>query len=1102
MLLHPPASLWKKIAACFGALLVLVGIVGFVVLPPVLKSVLLKELGVQLQREVTIEKIAINPYTLTLTLSGFDIKERGGGGSFVAFDQLYVSVELSSVLRLAPVLKELRLTGPRLKLARIEAGRYNFSDILDAFLARPGEGPLPRFALNNIQVSKGRVDIDDRPAATKHEMTDITLDIPFVSSIPSLTDIFVEPKFSARLNGTQLEATGKSKPFDQSFETELSFGIAGFELPRLAGYIPQDIKLKISSGRLDSTMVVKFLRPPGQAPTLSASGEVHLSDLVVTEANGRPLVKLSQLDVALADVSPLQRSARVSRLSVDGAQLEVRRDAAGQLNLEAVLPASKPAVSSSAAASPFRLELAELVVNKAKLIIDNETALIDWRASIDSFDMVLKGYASSNETPVQVDASVSGLRVIKTASKTNVMQLPWLQIKDASVDLKKFEITLGELTSNGARLNVVRAADSMTDLESMFAAKVAPGLTAAVEALKAAAPDWTLNVNKLAITDYGLNLIDKLGRGDTTMSTETMSLTGRDFSTRKDARGKFELKTTLNKTGTIGLAGTLVLQPLSGDMRIDARGIAILPFQPYFADRVNIDVTSGDVALKGALNWKLADPAAAGALPVSGDFSGVLDITEFASIERLSAEDLLKWKSLHVGPFSGTIAPPAIQVDEIALTGFYSRVILFPEGRLNVMSLLRRVDTATKAAAPPSDVAIDIARVALQGGTVNFFDQLIKPNQAFNLNELSGGLTRLTAATPADVDLRGKLDNAAPLLISGKINPLLPDLFVDIKAGVKDYELSPLTAYAGRYLGYGIEKGKLSLETSYKLENRKLEAQHQLFLNQLTLGEKVDSPEATKLPVSLALALLKDRHGNIDLDLPISGTLDDPQFSVAALVFKVIGNLIVKAITAPFALLGSLFGGGGEELSWIDFDPGQATLNAAATTKLGNLAKALTDRPALKLEIAGRVDAENDAQGLRRARLDQTVKAQKFRALASQGKPAASVAELTIDPAEYSQYLERAYDAESFPKPRTLVGAAKSPPTKEIEKLMLTNINVTDGELHQLADRRARAVQEAMLKAGTEPGRVFLLATTTTTPVDTDNAKAKATASRVDLSLR
>ncbi len=157
--------------------------------------------------------------------------------------------------------------------------------------------------------------------------------------------------------------------------------------------------------------------------------------------------------------------------------------------------------------------------------------------------------------------------------------------------------------------------------------------------------------------------------------------------------------------------------------------------------------------------------------------------------------------------------------------------------------------------------------------------------------------------------------NDAPLLIGGRINPLARDLTLDIKASVHDMELAPLSPYSGKYVGYRIERGKLSFDVAYQLQDRQLQAQNRLVLDQLTFGDKVDSPSATSLPVLLAVALLKDRHGVIDIDLPIGGSLDDPQFSVGGVIVKVLVNLITKAVTAPFALLGRLFGGGTEEMS-------------------------------------------------------------------------------------------------------------------------------------------------------------------------------------------
>ena len=253
----------------------------------------------------------------------------------------------------------------------------------------------------------------------------------------------------------------------------------------------------------------------------------------------------------------------------------------------------------------------------------------------------------------------------------------------------------------------------------------------------------------------------------------------------------------------------------------------------------------------------------------------------------------------------------------------------------------------------PANIAV--GKIALQGGNINFSDFFVRPNYSANLTGVGGTVSAITPETPGEIELRGKVDDIAPLEITGKINPLARDLFLDIKAAATDIELPPLSPYSMKYAGYGIERGKLSVKVKYLVENRKLTAENNVYLDQLTFGEKVDSPTATKLPVLLAVALLKDRNGVIDVNLPVGGSLDDPQFSVGAIIVQVIVNLITKAVTAPFALLGAAFGGG-EELAYLEFDPGSAKLDAADETKLKSIAKALTERPGLKLDVAGRVD--------------------------------------------------------------------------------------------------------------------------------------------------
>jgi hypothetical protein len=302
-------------------------------------------------------------------------------------------------------------------------------------------------------------------------------------------------------------------------------------------------------------------------------------------------------------------------------------------------------------------------------------------------------------------------------------------------------------------------------------------------------------------------------------------------------------------------------------------------------------------------------------------------------------------------------------------------------------------------------------------------------------------------------------------------------------------DLSPLTPYSGRYAGYTIEKGKLTLSLKYLIVKRKLDASNNVFLDQFTFGESVESPEATKLPVRLAVALLKNRKGEISLDIPLSGSLDDPQFSLGRVIIKIIVNLLVKAATSPFALLGAIFGGG-EELSYLEFNYGQEKPDGPGEAKLKTLIKALHDRPSLKLEIAGHADKDKDREALRQSLFDRKVRSQKLKDLVKKGAGAPSLDNVVVDSKEYPEYLKKAYREEKFPKPRNIVGMLKDLPVPEMEKLMFTHLQVTDDDLRLLARRRAQSVKDYLLESKqVEPERIFLVEPKSLSPEKKENQK-------------
>jgi hypothetical protein len=365
---------------------------------------------------------------------------------------------------------------------------------------------------------------------------------------------------------------------------------------------------------------------------------------------------------------------------------------------------------------------------------------------------------------------------------------------------------------------------------------------------------------------------------------------------------------------------------------------------------------------------------------------------------------------------------------------------------------------------------------------------------------LTGSVTGLSSQdmTRADIALKGNLGYGSPIDIAGRINPLAKDLFVDIKISFKDIEMSPVTPYTNKFLGYPIIKGKLNFDVTYLVDKGKLESQNKVTIDQLTFGDKVESPDAIKAPVTLAVSLLTDRNGQINLDVPVSGSLNDPKFKIWPIIWQVLVNLITKAVTSPFALLSSLTGGG-EELSFIEFDYGNAVVTDESRKKITIVGKALYDRPALKLDIEGYIDPENDKAGLKKADLNRRIKAQKIKEMLSKGDEQVALEQIQLTTQEYEKYLKQTYDAGKFTKPRNFVGIAKKLPAAEMEKLLLNNIEVTDSDLRQLAARRAQNVKELILQPGNvNASRVFIVEPKKLSP----EKKEKVKDSRVNFELK
>lgn len=572
--------------------------------------------------------------------------------------------------------------------------------------------------------------------------------------------------------------------------------------------------------------------------------------------------------------------------------------------------------------------------------------------------------------------------------------------------------------------------------------------------------------------------------------------------------------------GKLDMKGMFTPQPLTLKSSVDLSELNVASFAPYAASSLNATVRAITLGAKGDVDFT----AAAGSAPMKVNWKGGVEVTGVDLQDRVNNDDFLNWKRLGFSGMDISVAGDKIgaKLGDIALEDFYGRILLNAQGRLNVMDLVaapgqaggsitQDTQTPGRQAAAPAPVPaakssagggmpdISVNSVTLSRGRMTFTDRFVKPNYVAELSAIEGAITAVSSTNPqpAKVKVTGRVYTTAPLSISGIVQPFAKFLTLDLKASAKGVDLPRFNTYSAKYVGYPIKRGKLSVDLEYKIKDRALQASNHVVLNQLTFGDKTNSPDATKLPVLLAVALLKDSRGNIDINLPISGSLDDPEFSVGGIVVRVLLNLVVKAVTSPFSLLASAFGGG-EELSYVEFKPGSAVLTEDSQQRIDTLTKALTDRPALKMDISGRADPKTDMEGLRQAWVEGQIRAAKAAATTPRGKKP-DVAGVKVSAAERAKYLEEVYDdADIKDKPRNFIGMAKSVPADQMEAMLRSVAPVGDEQLRQLADARAQAVYEKLQAQEGLADRVFIVAP----QLDADGIKDEGQPSRVDFSLK
>ena len=841
----------KKTAMIAAIVLCFYAVAGFLVVPAIIKSKAPAIIEQQLGRQVTVNQIRLNPFALSLTVRGFDLKELNGE-SFVGFKKLYVNFQLSSLFRLAFTFADVSLLNPYGHVKVLADGSLNFSDLLakspqEKSPQGPG-GELPPVLIQRLHIEKGRLVFSDLSLATPYEETLFPIQLT-ISNFSTRKNTDSPYSFTGSV-GERVLINCKGEVSVNPVRSQGRLAINKLDMTNLWKYIQDYVNFKVTSGNVDLSGNYTFALS-GTAPNIELNeGEFELSDF----------------------------------------------------------------------------------------------------------------------------------HLIARDSETMILSLPSLSMHGGVVSLGNKQVLVAAVTSKGAKVNGWLASDGKFIYERIFALdgleEKFGRMVTSDDVPEADTRPWTMNIDKVELENYSVHFEDRTLKKPKQIDLDSIRVELKNISNQKNSQAEINAALKLNQTGSVEVKGLATINPVSADLTLKVAQNPVKPMQPYVDAVALVDLASGTTNLEGRVRYK-----ALGNAGPKIRFEGQAGLENLRTVDRSKSEDLYSLKKLAIKGLALDLDPNELKVSEVFFNQPDFKVVIRPDGKINLVTILslrgnstseaengKKVETLldkvvkyiTLQIEGPMPITIDTVRV--EKGAADFSDLFIKPNFAAEVKNLKGRAKGLSSkpGTRADVLLEGEVNKYSPVKISGQMNPLTQEKYADLAMSFENFDLSAISPYSSKFAGYTIEKGKLKLKLKYKVSENIITGENRITVEQLTLGKHVESPDVTELPVSLGVALLKDANGNIELDVPVRGDINDPHFDLRKIIVKTLTDTITRVVSSPFAALGSLIGGNGEELSSIKYAFGSATLGPEQIEKLDKLAKALQERPGLHLEVTDTADKEND----------------------------------------------------------------------------------------------------------------------------------------------
>ncbi|ABI39487.1 protein of unknown function DUF748 [Shewanella sp. MR-4] len=1014
------------------------------VLPKAIVSFTPEKLTQVLGRPVTLQDMRINPFTYRVNIEQLEVKEKDNQ-AFAGLSQLQFEVNFwQSVFNQALVIDHIQLQGPFANVSRFQTQgvtQFNFDDIITR-LNQPKTPSEPdtttektrplRVILGELTLTSGKVKFDDK-------ITQALVDYPNINfKLSQLdTEYLMTAKPTSPANSQATQSQNK---------------------PTTAAPTAQANTASNPPSILHNQFVVQL--QDAHAGEVSLAGQFQLF----------PFKLVGDVQLAKLQLAPFWPFV--------ADQFKVKL-AAGELSINSHYQVDLPTEGDL----QLTADRGQVIVQKVDLLNGDQSAIALPLLAIDGINLDL---AKQRIDIKQIHSEGLSLKAKLDEQGIDLAQLLMPKSMATSTD---------EATPNSPAEAQTQEAPAETNTSA-----ASPSQTASEKSTTEQQDAWLVTLGGLSLENYDIQLEEhKLTQTAQQWRVYPLNFTTQTIVSDLKSPIDYELSFGLNDKGRFISKGQVDVpgEAISANLKVEQ--LALAQFQPYLAPYVNMQLSSGLFSSEGKLNADGKGKAI---------YQGSVELDELSILDNIRKVPLVKWQKMHINQLDFDQQLNKINIDHLSFNQPYAKVVIAKDRTTNISNLIvetpatdtpnpttQTTKTEASTQANPDtkvkkpELSLDIQKISFNQGSAFFADNSLTPNFASGIEQLEGHISHLSSkpGTKASVDIKGKIDRYAPVTLKGDINPLLDKPYLDLDLVFKSVELTSVNPYSGTYAGYYIDKGQLSLALNYKLEQNQLKGSNHLVIDQLKLGKRSNSDLATSLPVTLAIALLQDRHGVIDLGMEVSGDLDSPSFSVGGIILTAITNVITKAVTAPFSFLAGLVGSD-ETLDKVPFEPGQLVLTQHEQESLDTLAKGLDDRPMLKLSLEGSVDAIKDSQAI----AERMMK----RKLANLANIPLTELPANLSPSQFptegplADALVKLYEQEVKTNPDdvkdNIVAETKDVPLSKEElttrwHIALYNLtvkaqNVSQDMLGDLAHERAKSVKAYLVDSkGIAPERIFLL---------------------------